>query len=344
MSDAISSTGTSRGTCTHGRYTRLEFCADCRVKELHASLVAALAEKDRALALIQDYGIPTDRRVCLNCGQSTPCELDKEETAGMPPGKWPGSPCTFDPTYKDVWERWKQAKSEKDRALAQLAAGEASDGYHTHKELYEYRMIYNALLFNQWAALGMYDVHKSLRHSDGEVCFGGGWFIVVAQLPAGQVSNHYKVEYWDLFQVESRPQSVRYDGHDAQEALSRMKSALADLPAEAVGVLKIRKAAFRWHTGEISLLEFTLVIQAHYRAMGTVVSAPRLRVGPPQDGDYLIVGRERWIIDQPKAGDPVGLTTPQRGGVFRVTPLDLIGAGMPLFQGTAVSGEEEPNG
>lgn len=29
--------------------------------------------------------------------------------------------------------------------------GETSDGYHTFNELYEFRMIYNAALFNDWA-------------------------------------------------------------------------------------------------------------------------------------------------------------------------------------------------
>ena len=43
-----------------------------------------------------------------------------------------------------------------------------SDGYHTFKELYEFRKVYNAVLFNEWAKQGKYNVHKSL--SD---CFGG---------------------------------------------------------------------------------------------------------------------------------------------------------------------------
>ena len=58
--------------------------------------------------------------------------------------------------------------------------GEFSDGYHTFNELYDYRMLYNAALFNEWVKQGLYDVHKAKRHSDGEECFGGGWFIVQA--------------------------------------------------------------------------------------------------------------------------------------------------------------------
>lgn len=97
-----------------------------------------------------------------------------------------------------------------------------SDGYHTFDELYDYRRAYNAALFNEWAAQGKHGVHKSWKHSDGEPCFGGGWFIVVAQLPTGMISNHYKTEYWNLFQCEERERSDEYDGHTPQIALQRL--------------------------------------------------------------------------------------------------------------------------
>lgn len=72
--------------------------------------------------------------------------------------------------------------------------GNITDGYHTFDELYDYRMLYNAAFFNFLASLpgNPYNVHMSFSHSDGELCFGGSWFIVMANLPTGQVSNHYK--------------------------------------------------------------------------------------------------------------------------------------------------------
>lgn len=100
--------------------------------------------------------------------------------------------------------------------------GETSDGYHTFNELYDYRKALNALLFNHYAALGLCDVHKSWRHSDGEPCFGGGWFIVVAELPTGQVSNHYQEEDWGLFAVPERERGNEWDGHTPQVALHRL--------------------------------------------------------------------------------------------------------------------------
>jgi len=130
----------------------------------------------------------------------------------------------------DAQENWQSVKrltaqltlSEQARAQAEQITADTSDGYHTFRELYEYRKAYNALLFNQWAALGLYDVHKSWLHSDGGPCFGGGWFIVVAQMPTGQISNHYKADDWPLFAVPERERGAEWDGHTPQIALERL--------------------------------------------------------------------------------------------------------------------------
>lgn len=102
--------------------------------------------------------------------------------------------------------------------------GDTSDGYHTFNELYAYREAFNAALFNEWYAQGKYKVHKSWRHSDGELCFGGGWFIVVAELPTGQISNHYPVSDWHDFIIPRREIPAEWDGHTPQEALDRLKA------------------------------------------------------------------------------------------------------------------------
>lgn len=111
--------------------------------------------------------------------------------------------------------------------------GEVSDGYHTFNELYDFRKTYNALLFNEWAKNGKYDVHKSRKHHDGEECFGGGWFVVVAVLPAGQITNHYEMEDWDMFQVpEVEKAKHEFDGHTASDSLDRMKELIEDVPKD----------------------------------------------------------------------------------------------------------------
>ena len=112
-----------------------------------------------------------------------------------------------------------------------------SDGYHTFKELYEFRMMYNAALFNEWGKGGSvengivslvpiskYNVHKSWKHYDGELCFGGGWFIVSAKLPTGLISNHYEAKYWDLFKIPEVEKALfEFDGHTSQDVLKRLK-------------------------------------------------------------------------------------------------------------------------
>lgn len=100
--------------------------------------------------------------------------------------------------------------------------GETSDGYHTFNELYEFRKLYNAALFNEWYKQDKYSVCKSRRHSDGEECFGGGWFIVVAYLPTGQISNHYELKDWDLFKCVVYDKAPEWDGHTEKDVLERL--------------------------------------------------------------------------------------------------------------------------
>ncbi|MBF6515557.1 hypothetical protein IU421_14890 [Nocardia cyriacigeorgica] len=120
----------------------------------------------------------------------------------------------------------------RDMAAELLAARavtpETSDGFHTFAELYHYRMLYNAALFNEWAAAGLYDVHKSVRHSDGSACFDGKWFVVYAQLPTGQISNHYEIATdWYKFRVPIRNTGAEWDGHTPQQAAERLAAFLA---------------------------------------------------------------------------------------------------------------------
>lgn len=98
-----------------------------------------------------------------------------------------------------------------------------SDGYHTFGELYEFRKTFNAALFNEWAKQGIHDTHKSWKHNNGENCFGGGWFIVVAVLPTGQISNHYPAKDWTDFKIEETEKAkYEWDGHTAQDVLDRI--------------------------------------------------------------------------------------------------------------------------
>lgn len=128
-----------------------------------------------------------------------------------------------------LWLKSKLTSFEKE-IREEGVTENTSDGYHTFKELYEFRKLYNATLFNEWAngwSHGFavkYDVHKSKKHHDGEKCFGGGWFIVMAQTPSGQISNHYELKDWDLFNVPEKERANEWDGHTAKDVIIRLKS------------------------------------------------------------------------------------------------------------------------
>ncbi len=103
--------------------------------------------------------------------------------------------------------------------------GQISDGYHTFDELYHYRALYHAGFINAERNMNQ---HKSRKHSDGNFCFdaGGEWFVVVMDLPTGQITNHYHADYWDLFKCEEREIADEWDGHTPQEAAERLEKYL----------------------------------------------------------------------------------------------------------------------
>jgi hypothetical protein len=116
---------------------------------------------------------------------------------------------------------------EKEREQS-LITEDTSDGYHTFKTLYEIRKAYNVALFNEWGKYNIpsYNVHKSRRHHDGLYPFGNeNWFIVCAELPTGQISNHYTMDNWDLFKIpETEKALFPFDGHTTEDVIQRLLS------------------------------------------------------------------------------------------------------------------------
>jgi hypothetical protein len=131
--------------------------------------------------------------------------------------------------YSDDGETLAITSSGNTVVTVNRSTGQVSDGYHTFDELYRYRMLYNAALFNAWVFapdILRFDVHKSWRHHDGTSCFAldpGEWFIVMAYLPSGQISNHYPADAWDLFKIPERERANEWDGHTPTEAADRLE-------------------------------------------------------------------------------------------------------------------------
>ena len=103
--------------------------------------------------------------------------------------------------------------------------GEMSDGYHTFNGLYYQRMV----LFAALVKAHKDKAWKSWKHEDGDLCFGGGWFIVGIDTPEGSYTYHYDKMYWNLFECEERPTSKHWDGHTEKDV-----TRLLSLDAEPV--------------------------------------------------------------------------------------------------------------
>ena len=129
---------------------------------------------------------------------------------------------------KDNGYKWNPETKTLEKLVDMEDKGNISDGYHTFNELYEYRLLYNASMFNELAKQGLYDVHKSKKHSDGTIPFGDkNWFIVQAELPTGQISNHYEMKDWDLFNIPEKEKANPYDGHTPQDVAKRLRDFLS---------------------------------------------------------------------------------------------------------------------
>lgn len=110
------------------------------------------------------------------------------------------------------------------RPVPEGGIGEMSDGYHTFNGLYYQRMILFAALVKAYKDKAW----KSHRHEDGELCFGGGWFIVGIDTPEGSYTYHYDDTVWDFFDCEELPTAKHWDGHTEKDV-----TRLLSLPEKA---------------------------------------------------------------------------------------------------------------
>ena len=109
------------------------------------------------------------------------------------------------------------------------------DGYHTFNELYEHRVaLYIAvagIIKRQENACGYIPtgesfVWKSKRHSDGELAFGGTWFVLgIGKEKGNQITYHLPIEKWDETDfAETLEKAPEFDGHTSDDVLERLKS------------------------------------------------------------------------------------------------------------------------
>lgn len=102
---------------------------------------------------------------------------------------------------------------------------DVSDGFHTFRQLYYQRMMLFAVIVKQ----NKDKAWKSLRHEDGELCFGGGWFIVGIDTPKGSYTYHYEDNFYSLFDCIELERSKHWDGHTEKDVIRLLS--LPSLPS-----------------------------------------------------------------------------------------------------------------
>lgn len=94
-----------------------------------------------------------------------------------------------------------------------------SDGHHTFDDLYTHRRILTQIVAHVFKD----HAWKSKKHADGSMFDGD--FIVGFTTPKGQYSYHYKLEFWDDFDVPELDAAPEYDGHQPND-IGRLLSLL----------------------------------------------------------------------------------------------------------------------
>lgn len=107
-----------------------------------------------------------------------------------------------------------------------------SDGYHTMDELYDHRIeLFIQLCYQKWyhevvCNEGRNNIWRSKKHSDGELAFGGSWFVLGINKEEGkQITYHLPISRWeDTDFAETLETAPPYDGHTPNDVLERLKT------------------------------------------------------------------------------------------------------------------------
>lgn len=120
--------------------------------------------------------------------------------------------------------------------IPETGIDDLSDGFHTFRQLYYQRMMLFATIVRQ----NREKAWKSLRHEDGELCFGGGWFIVGIDTPEGSYTYHYEDNYWSLFDCAELERGKHWDGHTEKDV-----TRLLSLPSAQPEIIRCKDCKYQ---------------------------------------------------------------------------------------------------
>ena len=122
--------------------------------------------------------------------------------------------------------------SEKCASLGRSILECDCDGYHTFGELYEHRItLWIALcrtfsLYSKTMIPTGNPCWRSKNHSDGELAFGGTWFLLgIGTAKGQQITYHLPIEKWaECTFAETLEKAPEFDGHTSDDVIERLKN------------------------------------------------------------------------------------------------------------------------
>ena len=148
---------------------------------------------------------------------------------------------------------------------------DVSDGFHTFRQLYYQRMMLFAAIVKQ----NKDKAWKSLRHEDGELCFGGGWFIVGVDTPEGSFTYHYEDNYFSLFDCEELERGKYWDGHTEKDVTRLLSLSLPQPEPYEDALKKIKNASFVGSDG-LDYVETRQALDALKDAIGVTLHVAKI--------------------------------------------------------------------
>ena len=131
----------------------------------------------------------------------------------------------------DMFNAIQNINFEKEMRLIGEETMQVSDGFHTMDELYDHRITLWIALCEMRANVMdandspyFEDVWRSKRHSDGDLAFGGKWFVLgIGKDKGEQITYHLPIEKWDECDfAETLETAPEWDGHSPADVLERL--------------------------------------------------------------------------------------------------------------------------
>lgn len=122
---------------------------------------------------------------------------------------------------------------QSEKGLNNISVKDISDGHHTFGELYKQKMILFSVICSDYPDLSW----KSRRHFDEENDpMFNGCFIVGINTPKGVATYHFKLEYWDMFDVLEIDNAPKYDFYSPDDVMERIISLkmIGDIPKQKI--------------------------------------------------------------------------------------------------------------